>query len=88
MKKLTYQQKIIDLISWLDTNETENNIVEFDSMVDLIEHATLIAEHTDKNVNRRFTWWQIDNEFYRVNIHPINKDALFTISKRENEKNE
>jgi hypothetical protein len=83
MKKLTYQQKIIDLISWLDTNETENNAVEFDSMVDLIEHATLIAEHTDKNVNRIFTKWKIGDDFYRVEIHPINKDALFTISKME-----
>lgn len=83
MTKLTYQQKIIDLISWLDTNEVNKNVVEFDSMVDIIDHATLIAEHTDKNVLRLFTKWRIGDDFYRVEIHPINKDALFTISKRE-----
>jgi hypothetical protein len=78
------EQFEIDFVNKCDQYQLEGLPMTFKSMYSLIESASLIAEITDKNIQRVYDTWEIDFHpvvcgKFIVKIHPVGSGANFTV---------
>lgn len=78
------EQFEIDFVNKCDHHQLEGLPMTFKSMYSLIESASLIAEITDKNIQRIYDTWEINFHpvvcgKFIVKIHPVGSGANFTV---------